>query len=79
MRSICIRDYYYNLTKPYFLFSKGEIYHIDHIDFHDSRVYSGIWYFKYCDWIISSDTFERYFITLDEYRDKKINRILGDE
>ena len=72
-KCICIKGCKYQLTAPYFIFNEGEVYDIK--EYSDS--YSSIYQFDYCDWIMTYESFNKYFMKLEDYRVMKINKILG--
>lgn len=74
-RCRCKESFYWNLTQPYFQFEEGEYYTVlvrEHEDV--LKVYS----FEFCNWIGSSKNFTDYFETIEEIREEKLNKILGN-
>ena len=66
----CIKSYYWNMTKPYFRFEDGKIYDVSG----DNN--SGYHFPKYCDCIMSPGSFCCYFISVERWREEKIDQIL---
>jgi hypothetical protein len=58
----CKESFYWNLTQPYFQFEEGV------------KIYS----FDFCDWIGTEENFTNCFDTIDQIREEKLNKILGN-
>lgn len=75
-RFMCIENFFYNLTKPYHYFNKGEFY-----EFKVSKREGGIIIYESmdCDYISVEINFKKLFLTTEELRDIKINKILNKQ
>ena len=69
LKVACIEGFYYNLTQPYFRFTKGEVY--DAIIYEDGIAYG----FEFCDYLTIGKEFFKYFETISDHRNKKLDSI----
>ncbi len=70
---MCKESFYFNLTNPYNNFVKGEYYEFNISNREGINVYSSV----DCDYINVENKFKELFISKDEMRDIKINKILN--
>jgi hypothetical protein len=71
----CEESFYWNLTQPYFQFEKGKYYQCNIREHEEGvKVYS----FDFCDWVSTEEVFLKFFITIDEIREEKLKKILGN-
>ncbi len=70
---MCKDGFFFNLTSPYHTFVTGEYYEFNVNNREGINVYSSI----DCDYITVEDKFKELFISTDEIRDIKINKILN--
>ena len=68
---VCIKDLYYNLTKPYFLFECGKIYNM--IIYYEGCYYFG---FEFCPCTLNEKEVVKNFKPLEEFREEKLKNIL---
>jgi hypothetical protein len=74
-RCRCKESFYWNLTQPYFQFEEGEYYMVL-VRQHEEGV--KIYSFDFCNWIGTHANFTKHFDTIEEIREEKLNKILGN-
>lgn len=67
---MCVSDFYWNITKPYFKFIKGKKYNF--------RLSSNTYYSIDCDYIFTTNDIGIFFILIDTYRNIIIDKIFLD-
>lgn len=78
---ICTDSFYYNLTKPYYYFKKGEIYEakVNYINREYMKEHLTkekiIYSFAFCDLLFTSNMGINYFKTLEEWRNEQLKKL----
>ncbi len=71
MRIYCFKDFFWNLTKPYFMYESGKWYNV--------KLSRGVYVFKESDLMFGDKiNLNRYFLTESEYRNYQIDKIINN-
>lgn len=77
VKLVCIQPLYYGFTKPYFHFQKGEFYEARILDLDSyENGYNYCYSFSFCDLIININDAERFFKTIEDWRDEQLDKII---